>query len=146
MREAYQILSLMTQNRRGAAGRDADFLKMLESGKRRLSDARNFGLAAQVYLSLKLAAACSLSERAESVPVILDNVFARFDEAGQSDAMDALWRLSEKIQIVLLTCHRFTAEMFRARLAGKEGFVMIDVPGKETGALPKTRTKKSVKK
>jgi len=98
--------------------------------------------ADQVYLSLRLATASCWNERSESIPILLDDVLARFDETRQNGIMEALWRTSEKIQIVLFTCHRFTAEMFRARLVDEESFALIEMPG--SGAEESSyRTKKS---
>jgi uncharacterized protein YhaN len=153
VRDAQQIFSLMTPTRKKAIGMEDVFFEMQK--KQKSNGERNWGLTDQVccpdqlYLSLRLAMACHWGRRSESVPIILDGVLARFDDRRQREIMEALWWVSEKIQVVLLTCHRFTAEMFRSRLANEEGFAMIEVPrvsGKNAIAPPKARAHKNAKR
>ena len=73
--------------------------------------------------------ACRLAERSEPVPIMLDDVLARFDESRQRGAVEALWRASEKLQVIFFTCHRFTVDMFRSRLASEKGFSVVEISG-----------------
>ena len=85
----------------------------------------SLSLAEQVSLSMKLATAYCLAERSESVPMMLDDALMCFDENKQQSAIKALWRASEKFQVIFFTRHRFTVEMFQSHLAGENDFSVI---------------------
>jgi len=91
------------------------------------------GLADQVWLSLRLAMAARQAEISESVPVVLDDILVRFDERRQHGAMEALWKLSDRLQVILFTCHRATAEMFQSRLGSEADFALIELSADRDG-------------
>jgi uncharacterized protein YhaN len=79
----------------------------------------------QAALCLKLAAAYRRAERAESIPLVLDDVFAYFDENRRHEIVQALWRTSERVQIVLLTDQPFTARLIQNDLERQDGFALL---------------------
>ncbi len=68
--------------------------------ERRLSK----GTVDQIYLALRLALVRSLSEGAESIPLLLDDPFANYDDARLHRALELLQRIGETNQILLFTC------------------------------------------
>lgn len=66
------------------------------------------GTGDQVYLSIRLAMALSFGEQIEPLPIVLDDVFVRFDETRQRQTLRFLMDLGRKQQIFLFTCHEQT--------------------------------------
>ena len=76
------------------------------------------GTGDQVYLSLRLAMALSFGEQLEPLPIVLDDIFVRFDETRQRQTLRFLMELGKQTQIFLFTCHAQT--MHLAEEIGKE--------------------------
>lgn len=66
------------------------------------------GTGDQVYLSIRLAMALSFGEQIENLPIVLDDIFVRFDEKRQRETLRFLMELGKKQQIFLFTCHERT--------------------------------------
>lgn len=64
------------------------------------------GLADQVYLALRLALAKVFSYQVDALPIILDDIFVRFDEERQQSALALLAELGREHQIWLFTCQQ----------------------------------------
>lgn len=62
------------------------------------------GTVDQIYLALRLAMVQSMSESGESIPLLLDDPFANYDDFRLERALDLLARLSENNQVILFTC------------------------------------------
>jgi len=62
---------------------------------------RSDGTVDQLYLALRLAVAEELTPDA---PLVLDDVFARFDDTRLAIAMDVLRETAETKQVILFTC------------------------------------------
>lgn len=73
------------------------------------------GTADQLYLALRLAV-CSLC-LPDRPPIFLDDALASFDDARLTQALELLWELSGKQQILLFTCQK------------REGEVLANTPG-----------------
>lgn len=73
--------------------------------ERRLSK----GTVDQIYLALRLALVRSLSEDGESIPLLLDDPFANYDDARLQRALDLLQRIGETNQVLLFTCREDVA-------------------------------------
>lgn len=73
------------------------------------------GTADQLYLALRLAV-CSLC-LPDRPPIFLDDALASFDDARLTQALELLWELSGKQQILLFTCQK------------REGEVLASTPG-----------------
>ncbi|MBO5953183.1 MAG: AAA family ATPase [Oscillospiraceae bacterium] len=63
---------------------------------------RSEGTADQLYLALRLAVARELTPES---PLILDDVFARFDDMRLKAAMEILQEEAQNRQVILFTCH-----------------------------------------
>jgi hypothetical protein len=126
------------EERGGERGSEVYAALLREADGIRLDETRwSLGLAEQVGLSVRLAMACHmggyltghLGTRPEPVPIILDDVLSRFDETRQRGAIEALWLASEKLQVIFFTCHRSVVDMFQSRLAGEDGFSVVEMGG-----------------
>ncbi|MBN1346850.1 MAG: AAA family ATPase [Phycisphaerae bacterium] len=86
-------------------------------------DAKFFsrGAREQVYLALRIALADELSPN-EPVPLILDDVLVNFDDPRFRATVDLLVGLSERRQLLFLTCH----EDIRDALAGR-GATLVEL-------------------
>ncbi len=76
------------------------------------------GTGDQVYLALRLAMVLSFERQLEALPVVLDDIFVRFDEARQRQTLRFLMDLAKEQQIFLFTCHAQTMRI--AEDVGKE--------------------------
>ncbi|MDR1649990.1 MAG: hypothetical protein LBR71_06985 [Synergistaceae bacterium] len=81
----------------------------------------------QISLCLTLAAAYYRAERAESVPLVLDDALAHCDENRRHEIIQALWQTSGRVQIVLLTDQPDTARLLQNDLERKDGFALLSV-------------------
>lgn len=62
------------------------------------------GTVDQIYLALRLAFVQSVSENNETVPMLLDDPFANYDDARLEAALALMQRLGARNQILLFTC------------------------------------------
>ena len=62
------------------------------------------GTVDQIYLALRLAMICNLSDGNESIPLVLDDPFANYDDERLMNAMKLLDEVSKTNQITLFTC------------------------------------------
>jgi len=69
------------------------------------------GTLDQVYLALRLALVQSVSAEGESIPMLLDDPFANYDDARLERSLRLVLRLSESNQIVLFTCREDVARV-----------------------------------
>ena len=74
------------------------------------------GTIEQIYFSVRMAAAETLSE--EPVPVILDDVFAFYDDKRLESVLK--WLSRQKKQVIIFTCHKREEEMLSAVREGEE--------------------------
>lgn len=115
-----------------------DFLKAMTGGRYQLvvsNDGKNVytvdavhhkkdakvwssGTGDQVYLALRLAMALAFGKQLESLPIVLDDIFVRFDEKRQRETLRFLLDLGKTQQIFLFTCHEQTMRI--AEEIGKE--------------------------
>ena len=66
------------------------------------------GTGDQVFLAIRLAMALSFGEQIEPLPIVLDDIFVRFDEERQRQTLRFLMDLGRTQQIFLFTCHAQT--------------------------------------
>jgi len=62
------------------------------------------GTVDQIYLALRLAMVQSLSENGESIPMLLDDPFANYDDQRLEHTLSLLHRIAAKNQVLLFTC------------------------------------------
>lgn len=63
------------------------------------------GTADQAYLSLRLALAKLITEENETLPILLDDTLAQYDDKRAKLALEFLSEYSNDSQVVLFTCH-----------------------------------------
>lgn len=116
--EANRFLQAMTGDRyRLEVSEDGKSVCTVDQMKNR-KDAKlwSSGTGDQVYLALRLAMALAFSRQMESLPIVLDDIFVRFDEKRQRETVRFLLELGKRHQIFLFTCHERTF-----KLAEEEG-------------------------
>lgn len=64
----------------------------------------------QAYLSLRLALSSLMSQTGESLPVLLDDSLAQYDDNRTESALAFLKQYSENQQIIMFTCHNHICE------------------------------------
>ncbi|MDU4576739.1 MAG: hypothetical protein E6Y68_05205, partial [Negativicoccus succinicivorans] len=79
------------------------------------------GTGDQVYLALRLALALAFGEKTEPMPIILDDIFVRFDETRQRETLRFLLAFARTRQVLLFTCHQRTAELAKEVDADNHG-------------------------
>lgn len=62
------------------------------------------GTVDQIYLSLRLAMIQTMSADAETVPMVLDDPFAHYDDARLESAMNLMLEVGKTNQVLLFTC------------------------------------------
>ncbi len=62
------------------------------------------GTIDQMYLVLRLAMSDLISQKQENLPLIMDEVFAHFDDARIVESMYLLDKISKKRQVIMFTC------------------------------------------
>ena len=82
------------------------------------------GTVDQVYLALRLALVQNLSQAGETVPMLLDDPFANYDDRRLASAFRLLTQLSEGSQILLFTCRQDVV-----RVAEAEGVPVLCLQG-----------------
>ncbi|MDX9971998.1 MAG: AAA family ATPase [FCB group bacterium] len=75
--------------------------------ERRLSK----GTVDQIYLALRLAMVQSLNEAGETIPMLLDDPFANYDDGRLERAMGLLVEVSKRSQILLFSCREDVARV-----------------------------------
>ncbi len=105
--QAGRLLSLMTDGRwtRVMLSDDGE-LQVLDSAMT-LREPRllSLGTCQQLYLALRIALLMCAENVGRSVPVLADDILVNFDAARRAGAARALVELSERRQVILLTCH-----------------------------------------
>lgn len=102
--EISRILSEMTNGKYKKIGLDSQMNLVATAGKRRLHPWQlSQGTMEQMYLALRMGAG-GFFTREESMPILLDEVFAAFDEKRLQGTLQWLGR--QKQQIFLFTCQK----------------------------------------
>ena len=83
---------------------------MSSDPERRLSK----GTVDQIYFALRLAMVRSMSHDSESIPMILDDPFANYDNTRLACAMRLLGRMGETNQVLVFTCREDVVRAARA--------------------------------
>lgn len=115
-RQASEILEEITDGRYTRLLIDGQLnMTLFENGRRIPLSQVSVGTAEQVYFALRMAAVGLLYE--ESMPVILDDTFAFYDEKRLESALK--WLSKQQRQVIIFTCQRREAEIL-ARLREKK--------------------------
>lgn len=118
--QANAFLNAMTNGKYSLIlDKKGESIKIIDDAKRiKESKIWSSGTGDQVYLSIRLALALAFAEQVESLPIVLDDIFVRFDEKRQRDTLRFLMDLGKKQQIFLFTCQKQTMRI--AEEVGKE--------------------------
>ena len=87
------------------------------------------GTRNQLHLAVSFGFIRELTERTESLPVIVDEILVNFDHERARRAAEAFADLSKTNQVLVFTCHPTMVETF---LAASPGAQVIDLEATET--------------
>lgn len=68
------------------------------------------GTVDQAYLSLRLALSELITDSNDTLPIMLDDSLAQFDDSRQKTAIRYLKEYSDKSQIIMFTCHKYLSD------------------------------------
>ncbi|MDB5384797.1 MAG: hypothetical protein JWM11_443 [Planctomycetaceae bacterium] len=71
----------------------------------------SMGTREQLYLAIRLAYVLHYCTKAEPLPIVLDDVFANFDPARTRRTLEALGNITDRVQVLLFTCHPHVVEL-----------------------------------
>ena len=69
-------------------------------------DGMSDGTRDQLYLALRLAAIEQFSQRAEPLPLLVDDILIRFDDERARETLAVLGEISQHQQVIFFTHHR----------------------------------------
>lgn len=120
LKQANEFLQAMTANKYSlVVNEEGDDVVLVDKTHNRKNDRIwSSGTGDQVYLSIRLAMALAFGKQVETLPIVLDDIFVRFDEDRQRQTLRFLMELGKEQQIFLFTCHKRTMEI--AQEVGKE--------------------------
>ena len=115
----YKIKNLSQLKKDEVVNEEGDDVVLVDKTHNRKNDRIwSSGTGDQVYLSIRLAMALAFGKQVETLPIVLDDIFVRFDEDRQRQTLRFLMELGKEQQIFLFTCHKRTMEI--AQEVGKE--------------------------
>jgi uncharacterized protein YhaN len=103
--------------------RDPEYMRFAECSQ------LSRGAIDQIYFILKVAIAEMLTKDYESLPLILDDIFANYDPWRLEKALDFLTELAQKFQVIFFTCHKEQVHSL-IELANKKG---LNITSKDVG-------------
>ncbi len=83
------------------------------SGAPRKSQELSTGTREQLFLALRLAYILDYCDRAEPLPVIIDDVLVNFDRGRARSTLQALCEVARSTQVLLFTCHEHIVDLTR---------------------------------
>jgi uncharacterized protein YhaN len=83
------------------------------SGLRKTVYEMSRGSREQLYLSMRLGLIEEYETRSEPLPIIMDDVLVNFDDTRGKKVLEILSSFAEKRQVIVLTCHQHTVEVYR---------------------------------
>lgn len=93
---------------------DSEELEILDtSGISKGLIAMSRGTREQLYLAMRLGLIEEYEKRSESMPVIMDDILANFDDDRGPLAIESIKKFSENRQVIVLTCHKNTYDIYR---------------------------------
>jgi len=111
--KAGEYLAILTDGRYTSVSFDRDF--RVRAGDSYLdeksADYYSAGTLDQIYLALRLAIADVILEQYPDMPIFLDDALVQYDYKRAKSAVGMLRAISERRQIILLTCHKHIADL-----------------------------------
>lgn len=101
------IAGFITQGKYSEVRADDSFMiRALEPGTRRIVELPflSGGTVEQLYLALRIALAETVEDGGEVLPLIMDEVFAHYDDTRVFSTLKMLFELSKERQIIFFTC------------------------------------------
>jgi len=114
IREAQSFFSKMTLGRYSRIFAPLDEAKIYAvdgDGRQKEIQDLSRGTAEQLYLSLRFGFIREFSKRAESLPIVFDDILVNFDPERFRAACEAIKELTENNQILYFTCHPETVDL-----------------------------------
>jgi uncharacterized protein YhaN len=119
MKSASKYLSDLTLGRytsvRAVIGEKEQDIEIVE-GEARTKRANELsrGTAEQLFLAMRFALIEEYAKNAEPMPVVLDDILVNFDPERAKATCKVIMDLSERFQVIFLTCHPETEAMFKS--------------------------------
>ncbi|MBT4142517.1 MAG: AAA family ATPase [Chloroflexi bacterium] len=119
MQSASKYLNDLTLGRyisvRAVIGEKDQDLEVVEGeGHTKRANELSRGTAEQLFLAMRFALIEEYAKNAEPMPVVLDDILVNFDPERAKAACKVIMDLSERFQIIFLTCHPETEAMFKS--------------------------------
>jgi uncharacterized protein YhaN len=119
MLSASKYLSDLTLGRytsvRAVIGEKEQDLEVVEGeGHTKRANELSRGTAEQLFLAMRFALIEEYAKNAEPMPVVLDDILVNFDPERAKAACKVIMDLSERFQVIFLTCHPETEAMFKS--------------------------------
>jgi len=124
-KKSAEIMSLLTNGKYCSMSVSKAFDIALEEQDRFGSheiDYLSSGTADQAYLSLRLAISSLLASDGETLPILMDDALAQYDDNRTETALKFLKEYSKDCQIILFTCH--SSMQNTAEKAGAKSFTL----------------------
>ncbi len=118
IKNAKEIFAHITDNRyvnivKPIDVNDNEFYIIGKTGERKSGIQMSQGTKEQLYLAMRLGLIEEYEQGgAEQMPVLMDDIFVNFDDKRKSETINTIKAFSAKRQLIILTCHRETAELF----------------------------------
>ena len=71
------------------------------------------GTKEQLYFAMRLGLISTFETNSEPMPIIMDDILVNFDDDRGQATIEGLLGFSEKRQILVLTCHKNTLEIYK---------------------------------
>lgn len=117
VREAQTAFALMTGQRYTAllSPLGSDDLRVRDSSgnEKSILNELSRGTKEQLYLAMRLGLIEQYELNAEPLPVIMDDILVNFDDERGPLAVQALAAFAKNRQVIVMTCHESTREMYR---------------------------------
>ena len=97
-----------------SVGQTTELLAIPKTGLAKTAAEMSTGTREQLYLAIRLAYLKQYSQRAEPLPLVMDDVLVNFDEDRAKQTLRVLSDFSQSHQILFLTCHRRMVELVQS--------------------------------
>ena len=84
------------------------------------------GTREQLYLAMRMGLIAQYEQNAEPLPVVMDDILVNFDDERGPLAVKALAEFAEDRQVIVMTCHKNTVELYRQAGANELSVVRDD--------------------
>jgi len=84
------------------------------AGRKKAPDQLSRGARDQLYLALRFGLIQNIGDRGERLPVVVDEVLVNCDPARAKVVVDAFVELARTTQVLVLTCHPWVVDLFKA--------------------------------